>query len=489
MKKINVRNKKTNGQKKILLRLNIFLLFIFPTFFVACSSAPYSTKSMKENVLLTKEDVLKKYNINESWWKIYQDEKLNALVQQALDNNIDLKKAAINVKQALYSAKLAGADLIPTFSASATASVNKDFYNNTKAVSSYSGQIGLSYEIDLWQKMTATANAQKWEYQATEQDWATVKLTLVNNVIDAYFQLSYLDEAIQLAEENMKQYKKLAEIAQTKYEYGKVSAIESVQAKQSMLSAENSLEQLKNTQVTTLQTLRNLLNLRPGDNFTIEPTPLDKLPNTKIDLDVPLSVLANRPDLMAAEMRLQSSFSSLRAQKRSWYPTISLNLGLSQSSQKLGEIFRLPIGAASVSINLPFLQWQTLLWQNKKAKQTFESAKLDFEKSLTTALNEVAGYYFQYSFAQKNLSRTQEKFFMDEQNANYYKNRYEYGKNEFADYLNALSTLQSTEQTLLNNRYEMRKYENMVYKSMAGKYDVKEADENVSQEVKSVDTE
>jgi len=64
----------------------------------------------------------------------------------------------------------------------------------------------------------------------------------------------------------------------------------------------------------------------------------------------------------------------------------------------------------SVNVNLPFLDWQTLYWQNKQAKADFDSAKLTFEQSLTTALNEVARYYQQYSLSRVTLANTEQKY-------------------------------------------------------------------------------
>ena len=66
--------------------------------------------------------------------------------------------------------------------------------------------------------------------------------------------------------------------------------------------------------------LRNLLNLRPSENMAADPAQFRLLPVKGVNLDVPITVLANRPDLRAAEYRLQASQQSVNAQKRSWYP-------------------------------------------------------------------------------------------------------------------------------------------------------------------------
>ena len=63
-------------------------------------------------------EAAERYDVNGNWWEIYQSPQLNALMAQALENNIDLKQAAISVNKALYQANILGADLVPSFSGS-----------------------------------------------------------------------------------------------------------------------------------------------------------------------------------------------------------------------------------------------------------------------------------------------------------------------------------------------------------------------------------
>ncbi|MGN6965194.1 TolC family protein, partial [Neisseria sp. P0016.S002] len=146
---------------------------------------------------------------------------------------------------------------------------------------------------------------------------------------------------------------------------------------------------LQNNLDTQKQVLRNLLNLRPSENMAADPAQFRLLPVKGVNLDVPITVLANRPDLRAAEYRLQASQQSVNAQKRSWYPSITLGASLSTSSDKAKSTFNIPMLGGSATINLPFLNWQTMKWKDKTVQAEMDSAKLNFEKALTTALNEV----------------------------------------------------------------------------------------------------
>ena len=175
--------------------------------------------------LITQQTIVAGYKIDTEWWKTYHDENLNKLVQVALENNIDLKKSAITVNKALYEANLLGQNLVPEFSGALGASVS----NNMKAGQTshnFTSELGVSYELDLWRKLSSAASAQEWEYKATQQDMETTRLALINNVVDSYFHLVYLNQAIRVTEQNIDFYTQLLQIINNKFTSGKVDALE-----------------------------------------------------------------------------------------------------------------------------------------------------------------------------------------------------------------------------------------------------------------------
>ncbi|MCF7529383.1 TolC family protein [Neisseria lisongii] len=437
----------------------------------ACAGLPQTHISALEGNphLSSAADTADRYHIDGEWWQIYGDSKLNALVNQALANNIDLKKAAVHVNKALYQANILGANLVPSFNGSAGASDSRNLKSGDSQ-NSFSSRLGVSYELDLWQRLSKTASAQIWEYQATAEDLAKTRLTLLNNITDVYFQIAYLNEAIDLTEQSIARYEEINRISASKYRLGKVNANVPVQAQQALLAAKNNLLTLQNSRNTAQQTLRNLLNLKPNEAPAADPTGYRLAAAKGVDLNVPVSTLANRPDLRAAEYRLQSSLQSLEAQKLSWYPSITVGASLSSSSDKARTLFDVPFLGGSVQLNLPFLDWKTLKWKDKAAEADFDSARLNFEQTLTSALNEVHTYYADYLNAETALGNLRQRYVLDQKNSRYYQVRYQYGKNELKDWLEALNTEYGTAQNLLNQRYQTLKAENRIYQVMAGRY-------------------
>ena len=438
-------------------------------FAYGCSSGVQMSKPLTEQ--LSYDSVIAaQYSADKEWWKIYDDPQLDQLIEIALQNNLDLAKSAININRALYRVNLLSADLVPSFSGGLSGSVKKNLRYSDPSVNSFSGELSVQYEIDLWHKLADSVSAQEWEYEATIEDEAATRLALINSIINAYYQLAYINEAILVREENIENYRKIKEIIQAKYDLGKVDALELAQANQSLLSAESSLIDLQTREKETREILCNLLNLRPDQPLNIDCPELLSVISPGVDLNVPLAVLANRPDLLAAENRLQRAFIDVQAATKDWYPTINIGAAISSSSDRIRTTFDVPFTSGTIRINLPFLQWNTIKWQVKISEADFERARLDFEQSITTALNEVDTYYFWYIKAKDSLSTIKEKYDYDIKISQYYNVRYDNGSSELSDWLNSINTEISSRLSLLNAHYTVIQYENTLYKAMAGRY-------------------
>ena len=355
---------------------------------LAIAGCATQTAIIPDTGLITPQTIAADYRIDYEWWKAYDDPNLNRTVELALANNTDLKRSAITVNRALYEANLLGENLVPEFSGSGGASTT----TNTKAgetAHDYTTQLGVSYELDLWRKLSNAASAQEWEYKATQQDLETVRLALINNVVDSYFHLVYLNQAIRITEQNIDFYTRLLQIINNKYLAGKVDVLEPLTAEQSLLSSKNSLMTLETTRKTVEQTLRDLLNLKPEDKLDIFSENILAVPLTSVDLNVPVAALGLRPDVKAAEYRIQSAFLDWESVKASVYPSISIGSTLSVSSDKSSTLFNVPFLAGAVQINLPFLQWNRIRWNIRISEADFEDARLNLVSAVNTALNEV----------------------------------------------------------------------------------------------------
>ena len=409
----------------------------------ACQTAHMPEPTRVEQAVAWDESVAEQYSVDEAWWQQYHDAQLNQLVETALANNIDLQKAALTAEQALYNARAAGTDLVPSLSGSLSGSASKNIKDGGPSSRSYGGQVGLSYEVDLWQRLRDAADAKAWTYRASEQDIATAKLSLINATVNAYFELVYLQAAIDNANSNIQSYQELLRISDAKYRHGKVASIEPAQARQALASTEATLLDLQSPRQSAEQPLRNLLNSQPNQSLGLNLPKLSGLQPLGVNTSVPLSVLANRPDLRAAEYTLRSSFKDWSAVRKSVYPSVTLGASLSSSAQDFSKALNVPFLGGNVGISLPFLNWNELKWNIKSSEAQYQAQLLTFEQSINTALNEVDGLYYSYRQGLANEQTLASKLAAEAKIKQYYAARYKHGAAEFKDYIAAQTSYDS----------------------------------------------
>ena len=441
------------------------VLLTLPILLGACAGRDYV---MPPTGLMSEAEIEAEWSVDRAWWKAYRDPALNALVDAALRNNVDLAKSAIAVNRALYQARQVGADLVPEFSAGGDAATTLNAKTGDSS-ESYGSNLGISYELDLWRKLRDAASAQEWEYKATEQDRESARLALINNVIDAYYNLQYVRQAQEVTRRSIEFYEELYRIVNDKYRAGKVDGLEPITAEQSLLAARNNLMDLERQQKTGEQTLRNLLNLGPDAELDIPAVDLLAVRPPSPDLDAPLSTLGLRPDVRAAEYRIQEAFKNWEADKAALYPSVTLGGSLSVSSNSVDTLFSVPFLGGTLKINLPFLQWNKVRWNVRISESQFEERKLDFAQTLTTALNEVDTYWYSYENAVALLANMEKKHEADVRIGAYRETRYNLGADELKDWVQARNTANDSMLSVLKGKYNVIEYVNAVFQAMGGR--------------------
>lgn len=443
----------------------------------ACSNmSSDSSLNQAQETYQNYENISKQFSIDEQWWRGYNDPQLNALVDQAIKNNLDLAKSAISVNRALYNANLVGANLVPTFSGWGSSSASKGIgsSNNTNSVGtstvSNTASFKLSYTVDLWRRLADTASAAEWEHKATQEDLKAARLSLINSVVATYYQIAYYKDAIAVTNRTIKNYEQISSILNNKLKVGAIDPLAVEQAQQATLSARNSVVGLETSLKTAEQTMRNLLNLQPNQPL---PSRYPNILNVKlqgVDTNVPVSAIANRPDVVARLSRLQSAFKTLTATEKSWFPTLTLGGTISGSARSASNIGNNPIANGMFSFDLPFLDWNRVKNNVKISEADYTTARINYEQTITAALNEIDSYYYTYNQARSSLGLLEQTYEKNRKISTYYQNRYNQGVAEFRDWISAMNTELSSQISVLNQKYMILTNENLVYQAMAGKY-------------------
>lgn len=445
------------------------LTIIAVVFFSGCAATQINKNY--EQILLdanASSNSTANFTLERDWWKGYNQPQLNELIELALKNNIDLAKSAIAVNKALAQAGVLQADLVPSFNANLGAETGKNIKTGGSWNESYKSGVSISYEIDLWRKLANSADAAMWEANATKYDLEAARLALVNSVAEKYFEILYQNESVNLYKILLQNYKQLETVERAKFELGKEEELSLKQIKSSILSAQNRILNAQKSIDAAERTLQNLLNERPGFELNSDGG-LSEVSPQGVNLNVPLYVIGARPDLQAAIARIKEALLNVHSSEKSFYPSVTLGAGLSGGGNSASDAFSLKFLNGNVAINLPFLNYSKLKSRLKISELTFETMKLNYAQMLTTALNEIDASYKNLQKDEAVLRNINENLRNLSSISDIYKLKYELGKTELKNYLEAQNSLLEGRVGVLAQKYKILQDEMNVYKAMAGR--------------------
>ena len=164
------------------------------------------------------------------WWKIYADEQLNELVNEALVNNTDLEIALAHVDVARAQHGLARADRFPSVDATAErgrtyASLRSGTFpaGAAREFDTYRAGGVVSYEVDLWARFRDASAAARAEVLASEAAHETVRITLAADVVQTYFALRSLDEQLVATQRSIDTRSESLALQKLRFESGVIS--------------------------------------------------------------------------------------------------------------------------------------------------------------------------------------------------------------------------------------------------------------------------
>lgn len=325
---------------------------------------------------------------HEAWWRSFGDPQLDGWIDHALERNPDLAAAGIRVRRASLEAQLAGNALRPAWDGVVSASASRALSGESQRTrEAASVNLGVRWEIDLFDRLAAQRDAAGFEAQASTQDREAVALSLVAATASLYWQLGHANERIASARQSLAYSHRTRELIGAQHQAGSVSRLELREAEQSLAEQQALLSQLVQTRNELHQALGILFDgaLPPGP----EPQRLPDAMPAPVGAGLPAQLLGRRPDLRAAELRLRASLASRDAANARFYPTLSLTGGLGAASTSLREVLRNPVATLGAEMTLPFLNAREMQLSSAIARTRHEEAIVAFRKSLYTALAEV----------------------------------------------------------------------------------------------------
>ncbi len=401
------------------------------------------------------------------WWQGFGDDTLSALIDEALRKNNNLAVATIKVRRAQLQAGIAEDAFIPALSAQLGSSGSKALEGSRQTSRASQNSVSLSYEVDLWGRLGANYDVARWEALATEQDRAATALSLVGTTANLYWTAAYLNQRLRSAEQSIAYAQKTLDLVQTQYRAGAVSSLELLTAQQNLLSQQSSYTELVQQQVENDNALAILFDSPPGQRRNLPPA-LPQQPLPALEAGLPAELLARRPDLQAAELRLREALANVDLTRTSFYPKLSLTGSLGTSSDALLRLVQNPVASLAAQLTLPFLQQTQMKLQVGVSQADYDSALAQFRQTLYSAFSDVENALSareQYARQQALQARNVEVARAAEQ---LYELRYRAGSATLQAWLDQQDKRRSAENTLAQVRLNQLKNQMTLYQALGG---------------------
>lgn len=261
------------------------------------------------------------------WWRYYGSAELSRLMMQALNNNQDLAAAKARILQARGLAKQAGAPLLPAISASGNYNFQdgnqRSSTNINNSKNSWTGQWGISYEVDLWGGIRAGRDSAVSQYNSARFTTDALRLVVMSDVAQTYFTTVGLKERKQVALENLTNITEVMAIINSRFEVGAVSKLEVAQQQTELANAAANVAQLDQQIAQSENALAVLLGL-PPQRFKVNVISLRDVAIPKPHNPDASKLLDRRPDIKAAEADLISAQADIGKARAAFYPRLQL---------------------------------------------------------------------------------------------------------------------------------------------------------------------
>ncbi|MGB1581225.1 MAG: efflux transporter outer membrane subunit [Nevskiales bacterium] len=327
------------------------------------------------------------------WLKTFNDDELQALVNQAVNldsGNFNLRSLASRVKAAQAQQKVVNADRWPQLAAVLSGARSKQDINGVEVKGNEFGlQAQLSWELDLWGRLSNRSWASFLDFSASEADLEAARLSLAANVARGWYDAIAALRQQQLAEETATSFSQSLAVVEERYRSGIGDALDVSLARANAASAQSQLEARRIQADSSVLALETLLGKYPARQLTVasELPALAATPNA----GVPAQLVDRRPDVQAARLRLLAEMSRNVAVQRNWLPSLNLTGFDGSSSDDFSDVFDLENLAWRIAAQLtaPLFQGGRLKAQRAQQDALEEQALWDYAGAALQAFQEV----------------------------------------------------------------------------------------------------
>ena len=392
------------------------------------------------------------------WEDFFADKQLRKIIELALDNNLDLRLAALNVERARALYGIQRAELFPVVNAGASGfkqRVPADLSTTRQSMTfeEYDVNLGIaSWEIDFFGRIRSLEERALEEYLATEQARRSVQIALMAEVAGAYLTLAADRENLQLSRSTLETQQANYHFVKRRLELGLATELDLNEAQTRVDAALRDIPRF--TQYAAQD--QNALNLLAGSTVpeSLLPKNLSSItPPGEVSPGLSSEVLLNRPDIMAAEHQLKGAYAFIGAARAAFFPRISLTAALGTASADLSGLFKSGSGAWTFAPQIVMPIFDARVWAALRVSKADQKIALtQYEKAIQTAFREVADSLAVQGTINRQVSAQQSLVDATAETYRLSNIRYEKGIDNYLSVLVAQQSLYAQQQVLIQFR-------------------------------------
>lgn len=412
------------------------------------------------------------------WREFFTDPRLQRLIQIALENNRDLREAALNVQLYQSTYRIQRAELFPAVSADAQGQrqhipPNFSPFSSGRGITynQYTATLGLTaYELDFFGRVRSLEAAALQNYFATLEARRSAQISLIAAVANAYLTWQTDQQLLQVTRDTLAAYQQSYELTEKSFQAGVASGLDVRQSQTALEAARANLAQYTRQVAEDENALTLLLGA---------PLPADLPPGRDLAQDgllrplpagLPAEVLQQRPDILQAEYALKAANANIGAARAAFFPRISLTASAGTASRELSGLFGDNSGYWTFAprISLPIFTAGSLRASLDVARIQKDINVVRYERAIQAAFREVAdglaarATYASQLQAQEDLVKSSQDYYRLAQL------RYRQGVDNYLTVLDAQRSLYNAQQGLLNVRLNQLVGQVNLYKALGG---------------------
>jgi NodT family efflux transporter outer membrane factor (OMF) lipoprotein len=420
------------------------------------------------------------------WWKIFEDQTLDWLIDKAIADSLDLKLAVARIAQARSANRQATAQFGPKLNASGSYKRHRDrtmvsALSNTgppraPAVEmmvddQYQTGFDAGWEIDLFGGLRRSYESGKAELEASTEALRDVRVTLVAEVARCYIELRILQKRMAIADDHRQAREHYARLIQQKYENGLASGLDAANASRQAAETAAQIPLLEAAARQTIHKISILLGGYPGDLIQ-KLTPATELPMVlpAVPVGVPSELLRRRPDVRRAEAQLHAATARVGIAIADLYPKLTITGSVSYLTNALSSLFN---SASQYWFFGPSIDWN--LFDSGRTKANIRvhealqaQAVITYQQKVLSAMLEVEDALVALAKQEAHRQALARAVRASRKSVQLAKQLYLAGENDFLHVLTAEQYLYHEEDAFAQSRGSMLIHLISLYKALGG---------------------